>query len=49
MKIIKCTNCNKPLFEAEENTIIVKTCPECKVQNSIKIETDNVISYKKIS
>ena len=49
MKIIRCTNCNKPLFEAEKNTIVIKTCPECKVQNRIKVEADNIINYKKIS
>lgn len=45
MKIIRCTHCNAPLIEAEENTIIVKTCPECKVQNRIKVEADNIIGY----
>ena len=49
MRIIKCANCNKPLFEAEENIIVVKTCPECKVQNRIKVETGNIVNYKKIS
>ena len=49
MRIIRCANCNKPLFEAEENVIVVKTCPKCKVQNRVKVETGNIISYKKIS
>ena len=55
LKIIRCTHCNKPLFEAEENTIVIKTCPECKVQNkikvrnSIRVETDKIINFKKIN
>lgn len=49
MKIVRCTNCDKPLFEAEQNTIVVKTCPECNVQNRVKVETDDIKSNKKIS
>ena len=40
MEEVRCENCGEVLLEAEEkaNIIIVRTCPQCKSQNKVKIE-----------